>query len=71
MQVFEQDDVKRHEGKEEKSLTTDRIRFKVSDTCYYSVSVDKEFGSLRIYKSGFPDDRIVITCQGANVILVK
>jgi hypothetical protein len=71
MKVFELDDVKRHEGQPETEIPTGRIRFKVNDTCYYSVSVDSATGGLKLYKSGFPDDRIVITMQGANIALIK
>ena len=71
MKVYELDYKKVHEGASETEILTQQIRFKVSDSCYYSVIVDNETSSLRIYKSGFPDDRIVITMQGANIALIK
>lgn len=71
MKILNQDDVKRMKGIHETELNTDRIKIAVNDTCYYSIAIDKETDSIRVYKSGFPDDRIQITLHGANVIFIK
>lgn len=71
MKLLQQDDVKRMEGIAETILNGDRIRIAVNETCYYSIAIDKETNSIRVYKSGFPDDRIEITLHGANVMFFK
>src|ERR1700744_672937 len=53
LQIFEQDDVRRMEGKPEAQLQGSRIRIKVNETCYYSISVEDD-GTIKVYKSGFP-----------------
>lgn len=70
MKLFEQDDVARMEGRPEAQLHGSRIRIKVTETCYYSISVEDD-GMIKIYKSGFPDDRINLTLEGANVLLIN
>lgn len=71
MELFLQDDVAKLEGRPEPQLHGDRVRFKVSDTCYYSIYVDKESGGIKVYKSGFPDDRISVIIHAANIVEIK
>lgn len=71
MKAFEYDVVKHMERGQLRELPNGSVQFKVADSCYYTVSIDKDGESLKIYKSGFPDDRLLISIQSANIALIK
>lgn len=70
MKAFELDLVARHESRPEKEIKPE-IAFRFDESCYYVIRWNEASKSLDLYKAGFPDDRIIITCQGANKISIQ
>ncbi len=65
-------DVANHmEKKEYLNIPSNEVAFIVNETTRYVISIDKVTGGLRLYKSGFSDDRMVLTVQSSNIIIIE
>jgi hypothetical protein len=70
MKIFDEDVSQVLSGNQGKEIMG-RVVFRGKGNAYYAVTIDEDTNSLKVYKSGFPDDRLHITISSANIVLIK